>query len=539
MVRSLHAGVKHEPNVHRAAAVLYCRDMDSPLVRAPRTAIACLAVAAALAAFARLPALWGSVEDDAFIYFRIAANAARGLGPVFNLGERVDAATSPVWVWLLAAAARLGVPLPLAATTLGLLAGLGAIALAARWALELAAPRQLPAVLLAVLGPSVLVADARFLFWSFSGMETPLAALAWLAAMRALVRRWMLRTADRSAGWLALAACLVRPEFALFVMSIAAAALVRRTAPVREVARTLLPLAVGGLAYLAAHKLYFGDAFPNTWQAKRAADWTHARIGLAYLAVLPRAYPWLLLGLAAVAVPVLRGAALGLVLGMAVYTLHVASLGGDHFVFHRPYVPVLPACVAFAGAAAAHLWSARRRAGRVAVVAVSVAVLAAAAWQRVPPQPFAWVRVAAQLGHALARTYPPETRLGLFAIGAAGYTSGLPVVDALGLADRHVARRDLSREHACALDIGHERGDPAYVLERADVVALFGAYAPVPFESLDEVREAFYSHKKFLAAAKEAVKDGRWRLRNLDVAPGTRWLVLEKVERVPPGGGVR
>jgi hypothetical protein len=103
-------------------------------------------------------------------------------------------------------------------------------------------------------------------------------------------------------------------------------------------------------------------------------------------------------------------------------------------------------------------------------------------------------------------------------------------VDALGIADPHVARCDLSKEHVCELDIGHERGDPQYVLEHADVVAFFAAYSPVPFESLDEIREGFYSQKKFVAAAREAVEQGRFKLRNVEFAPGAYWAVLEKTK---------
>jgi hypothetical protein len=147
---------------------------------------------------------------------------------------------------------------------------------------------------------------------------------------------------------------------------------------------------------------------------------------------------------------------------------------------------------------------------------------------RVRPGAYEWVRLAARLGDVLGRSYPPDTRLGLFAIGATGYASGLPVVDALGIADAHVAGCDLSKEHVCALDIGHERGDPDYVLRHADVVVFFAAYSPVPFESLEEVREGFYSHKKFLAAAKRAIEARRFVLRNIEFMPGAYWAVLER-----------
>jgi hypothetical protein len=499
------------------------------LDRAQRTALACLAVVAAAVAVIRIPALWGTIQDDGFIYFRIATNAASALGPVFNPGDRVDAATSPVWTALLAIAARLGAPLTIAAPLVGLLCTIATIVLVARWMMELAPPRTVPAVLLGLVAPLLLVADARFWLYAFSGMETPLAALTWIWATRALVQRWFQGKSTRVAGWALLVACLVRPEFVLFAVGFAVVAIVRRTIAPGALLRTLLPALVGGVAYLVAHTLYFGDPLPNTYYAKRASDWTHVRIGLDYLRQLPATYPALLFAFVALAAPSLRGVASGWTLGIVLFTFHVVSLGGDHFVFHRPYVLVRPMALALAGAAAIQIWTTRSLPIRVATAALAAAALLVTARQRVPAGAFAWVRNSGQLGYALARTYPPDTRVGMFAIGAAGYTSGLPVVDALGLADRTVARHDFSHEHCCALDIGHERGDPAYVLDHADVVVLFGAYSPVPFESLEEVREGFYSHKKFLAAAEVAVAKRRFRLRDLEFAPGAHWAVLEKL----------
>lgn len=521
--------------------------MKSPVARAPRTPpappaasyappvlLALVAVIAAAIVLARVPQYWGAIQDDGFIYLRIAANAAQGHGPVFNPGERVDAATSPVWLWLLAGAARLGIDLPAAACVLGLLAWVGAAVWAARTAQLWGAPRSLAQAVCAAAPALALILDARASSYAFSGLETAFCALTWLVAAGVLAQSWLHGVAARRAGWWVLAACLVRPEFTVFTLGFAIVALRRGLITWRPLLRSLLPAFAGGAVYLAAHTAYFGDPLPNTYYAKRQLDAVHLRLGLTYLAALPQTYPWLFAAFAAAFWPRLRTVTLAWTVGIGLYALHVASLGGDHFEFQRPFILVLPMAMALTGAAAAQALQDARGAVRIAAAAVVAATLGGAAAMRVRSGAFLWVRHAAQMGYALAQTYPPSTRVGMFAIGAAGYTSRLPVVDALGLADKHVARCDLSREHSCALDIGHERGDPAYLIEQSDIIVPWGTYAKAPFESVDEMREGFYSHKKFLAAAAEAVAAGRLRIRNIEFAPGAYWAVFE---RTAPRGG--
>jgi hypothetical protein len=91
-----------------------------------------------------------------------------------------------------------------------------------------------------------------------------------------------------------LLAVLVRPEFVLLVVGLALVAFLRRTVAPPQLWRALAPAAVGGVLYLVAHLLYFGDIFPNTYYAKRASDWAHLTIGLDYFARFPLVYPWVI-----------------------------------------------------------------------------------------------------------------------------------------------------------------------------------------------------------------------------------------------------
>ena len=74
------------------------------------------------------------MSDDGFIHLRVVEQVAAGHGPVFNVGERVEASTSPLWVALLVLAHPVtGVALPWKAVVIG-------IALARR----ASAPRSVP-----------------------------------------------------------------------------------------------------------------------------------------------------------------------------------------------------------------------------------------------------------------------------------------------------------------------------------------------------------------------------------------------------------
>src|SRR6476660_2675172 len=58
--------------------------------------------------------------DDGFIYLRVIEEIRAGNGPVFNVGQRVEAFTSPAWVGLLTIASFLPFKLEWVAVCLGL-----------------------------------------------------------------------------------------------------------------------------------------------------------------------------------------------------------------------------------------------------------------------------------------------------------------------------------------------------------------------------------------------------------------------------------
>ena len=318
-----------------------------------------LAIPVALLAILAWSRRWTS--EDAFIYYRVVENVLDGHGPRFNVGERVEAYTGPLWLGILALGRALlpgGVHLEWIAVGFGLvlsLAGLLAAALAATrlWAPPAGAGAgdargglalPLGALVVAVLPP----------FWDYatSGLETGL-AFAWLGgsflglvALRPAVgrepeggRRW--------ARWALAVAIglgpLVRPDLAIFAAAFLVLLVVSERPRLPGRALQLLALAAAvPVAYQLWRMGYFAAVVPNTALAKEAGSAFWGR-GLEYLVNLLDPY-WLWLPLAVllafgagsarlawrrgerdrtllVAVPLAAG---------LLHALYVVRLGGDY-----------------------------------------------------------------------------------------------------------------------------------------------------------------------------------------------------------------
>src|SRR5260221_9972554 len=70
--------------------------------------------------------------DDSYIAFRYAANLANGVGPVWNVGERVEGYTNPLWVLFMAAFARCKLDLTIPGAALSLVFAAGCVVLLER-----------------------------------------------------------------------------------------------------------------------------------------------------------------------------------------------------------------------------------------------------------------------------------------------------------------------------------------------------------------------------------------------------------------------
>lgn len=221
--------------------------------------------------------LYNSVEEDAYIYFRLAENLADGHGYVFNPGgHRVEAGSSPLWLALLVPLTLLPIPLVTSAKLMGI--GWGIACLYATFRLS----RCFIADPLARLAPCLLLAlSVPFLFWSQQGLETPLYTFVVLFCVLALVEPSLQRFWYVPFGVLFLA----RPE-GLLEAAIVVPFLIVRRRRWRKLAGPLAGLVVFALGIGIARLAYFHDLVPQPFYTKMFATslGLAAGQGHAYLA---------------------------------------------------------------------------------------------------------------------------------------------------------------------------------------------------------------------------------------------------------------
>jgi hypothetical protein len=263
-------------------------------------------------------------EDDPFITLRYAYNLLHGRGLVFNPGQHVNGATSPVGV----AMAVVALVLPggytfLKLKLLSLLFGVLTLGRVRRLLETLAVPRW------ALIGGLLLLgSNGPIGFASGSGLETTVDSFA-IAAL--LVELCTQSAFDRPlrAGILAALAVASRPEAALVVgLAGGGCILLARGRTWKVRVRWLWGPVIAETLIVAGNQLYYGRPLPNTYYAKHVPLSTALAQGRTYLS--QAVWPPLRTGL--VSDPLAHDAAtvaVGLlVIGLATAMLHPKRYGG-------------------------------------------------------------------------------------------------------------------------------------------------------------------------------------------------------------------
>jgi hypothetical protein len=413
--------------------------------------------------------------DDAFLSLRYARNLAAGDGLVYNLGERVEGFSSVLWVVLEAIALRLGASPRLAVDLLGVATAVGAAA-SIEWAADRLGLRPVGRV----VAHASVASSVSFAAWVLGGLEASAFGVLLLATLVTVHRSisgdppW--RHGAISAGLVAAAAMLLRPETLLVVASAAFGALVIARG------RAGFPLARAGVTFativaplVLARRLYFDDWFPNAFYLSTTGG-SAALLdrGIRYLAYAAKHHGSLLgFGIAG-ALVLLRSErtrvfGLSSLLCLLLYGAHVARVGGDGLPATRLVAPLVPLLALLAGfvvqelgrSVPASLPAAFHRGARgiVAGVVASIILAPQLEWARrvttdrepeeyvLDVEPLRWTRLHAQrssaLGSWIAGQARPGDAMATGAAGAAPYFAGPSVsnLDLHGRCDRYVARQ--------------------------------------------------------------------------------------------------
>ena len=424
-----------------------------------RKVLLLLLLAAALAARLAVYLYCAAPIDDALISLRYARNLAHGLGFVYNPGERVLGATTPLWILLNAAYMRL-----LGEGTVFIFQFIVSLACDLLCLVLLAAILLEAGFRYAVVWASLLPVA---LFWPFvlntsCGMEMSFFSALFLLSLRAFQRDQAI-TAFLLAGLLA----VCRPEGFLWAGLILLVSVLRdRRLPWRPG----LAFLVVALPWIAFAQFYFGSLIPQSAVAKAPSTYHHVWQTLATglwavpatvldliyarpVATLPRfnsaAVQWTLHAcllvciLSGLAVAVRRKGAREMALMVLVlvtfYSLAAGGAAGWYGIpFSQLFYPIAMIGVwQLLSAFSPLLW---RRADHTAALWTAVSCLVALVLFAVLVERARNKKVTNQyevmrrdLGLTLSRATPPTSMIMLEPIGYIGYYSQRYVYDLAGL----------------------------------------------------------------------------------------------------------
>jgi arabinofuranosyltransferase len=285
------------------------------------------------------------IGDDAYIMFRVVDNLVNGYGLRWNVAERVQAFTSPLWVFVLSPFYAVTREAFYTSLAVSLMFCIGVLLLTRRAALRIE-----QWVVLCLL----LFSSKAFIDYTSSGLEYPLLYALMAGFCVELVR--LERAGDPPSSHdsfklvlLAALAFVCRIDaILLFVPTMLWLAWVRWRA---FGLKGLQPIMLGSLpafAWLAFAVIYYGFAFPNTYYAKASAGFpasVQTSQGLAYLFNSLRFDPITL-----VTIGTAIGTAIGggrrhrlIASGALLTVVYVVWIGGD-FMSGRFFAPAFLLC---------------------------------------------------------------------------------------------------------------------------------------------------------------------------------------------------
>ena len=245
------------------------------------------------------PQLPNGLFDDAYITFRYADNLIRGFGFVFNVGERVQGTTSPLFALVLASLGRIfgSSHLEQLAVSVGIVAAIGTVYLCERILSATGVPQAVIWTFLTLISflPS-------FIANSTSGMETPVVLFLMALSLYLYIQ-------DRlfALSVVGVLLFLARVDTGLWLLALGIHILFSRRDSLRDLAWPLAVFCASMAIWLSFTKIYFGTVVPQSLVGKAVShgafvlpNWNYASTFLSAFVPAQRLGSWALVVIAAV-----------------------------------------------------------------------------------------------------------------------------------------------------------------------------------------------------------------------------------------------
>lgn len=402
--------------------------------------------------------------DDSYISFRYARNFARGLGLVYNEGERVEGYTNFLWTVLLGVGIKVGLDPVVLSKILGGACALGAIFLLYRISGRLRPYTTAPSV-----ATWLLATSAPNMGYAVFGLETSLFVVLILAGLFLFLREepvFDTTPGDRAAAsfpWSGVVfglAGLTRPEAPMYIGLVMLFLGLGRGSGFqghgffsrRNLLRGALFAAIVGAHLLFRHS-YYGAWVPNTFGAKTGNLSGQLTAGSQYV------WRWVrhtgplsvfIVGGLGYALWKRQRALLALAALVVTIAGYVVLVGGDWMQNFRFLVPFEPLAFLLVDVSLRAGWDRLARHARASLLLPAAAGLAIAfgAWRAreltlmhrfiLATEDRFW-RMAAG-GTAKLFLEQPKDTIALGDIGYVGYATDYPILDLLGLVDAKIAK---------------------------------------------------------------------------------------------------
>lgn len=283
------------------------------------------------------------ISDDALITFRTVLNFTHGFGPTFNVTERVQAYTHPLWFLVVSLGYLVSGNIFYTAIVLSILFTLLAV-----WLLIF---RLSHSQEWAILAGIALLFSKAFIDYATSGLENPLSYLLLiLFVVTCITKPGGPGTGPFAPVFLLSLIVLSRPDLTLMVLPMLFVVYYR--------ARRIRPMVTGTIlgflpliAWLLFSTVYYGFPMPNTAYAKLGTGIPRKELlmqGLQYFLDSLDRDPLTLTVIAFVSIrSMIHDATLdrSLALGIVVYILYILAIGGDFMSGRLFSVPVFAAAI--------------------------------------------------------------------------------------------------------------------------------------------------------------------------------------------------